>query len=251
MTKEEIADLFIRAAWIDSRLPDNARPKKIKGSWVPFFHSTADIIDRRATGIRSGKHREFLTDGDDPLEEWRAAFWEGLENRLSREDIGIWERAMDLVAIVADEGNRRALLAWAKSKIGTLEAKTGKRKKVRKDVTFAAWCRSEGIHEMTGSRRMNRAITVIEQHLVRGSSQNGQSGCFGVLPDGPVFEQIADTPEADAPNIGRTYERDAATVSAKEATLFDWNEVRNQRRRAARRFQKEQAERLRAAGSAA
>lgn len=251
MTREEIANLFIRAAWIDSRLPDDARPKQLKGSWVPFFHSVEDINDRRATGIRSGKHKEFLIDGDNPVDEWRSAFWATLENRLSREDIGTWERAMELVAVVADEGNRRALLAWAKSKVGTLEAKTGKRKKVRKDVSFSAWCRSEGIHEMTGSRRMNRAIVVIEQYLVRGSSQNGQSGCFGVLPVGPVFEHISDTPEADAPNTGRTYERDADTVFAKEATLFDWNEVRNQRRRAARRFRKEQAERLRAAGSAA
>ncbi len=238
MTNEEIANLFIRAAWIDSRLPDNARPKKLKGSWVPFFHSSSDIIDRRATGIRSGKHQEFLIDGDDPLEEWRTAFWEGMENRLSREDIGTWEQAMDLIAVVSDEGNRRALLAWAKSKVGTLEAKTGKRRKVRKDVTFAAWCRSEGIHEMTGSRRMKRAIDVIKQHLVRSSSQNGQTIDIGVLPVGPVFEHIADTPEADAPNKGRTYERDADTVFAKANALFDWSEIRNQRRRAARRIQR-------------
>lgn len=238
MTREEIENLFIRSAWVDSRLPDNARPKKMKGSWVPFFHSVDDINDRRVTGIHSGKHREFLVDGDDPLEEWRTAFWDRMENRVSRDDIHAWERSMDLIAVVSDEGNRRALLAWAKSKIGKLDAKTGKRKKVRRDVSFAAWCRVEGIHEMTGSRRVKRAIDVIKQHLVRNTSQNGQTSDIGVLPVGPVFEHIADTPEADAPNKGRTYERDADTVFAKANALFDWNEIRNQRRRAARRIQR-------------
>lgn len=263
MTREEIANLFIRAAWIDSRLPDDARPKRLKGSWVTTAALTEEdqkkwFIKDKQDGGPSQLHR-----GDDPMKDWWLSFWDDETREASRRDIKLLELAMELVTLVADAGNRRALWAWAKSKVGTLDAvekKTrkskmfGKMKEIKrasKDVSFAAWCRSEGIHEMTGSRRMNRAIAVIEQYIVRGSSQNGQSGCFGVLPVGPVFEHISDTPEADAPNTGRTYERDADTVFAKEATLFDWNEIRNQRRRMARRFRKERAERLRAAGSAA
>lgn len=247
MNKAEIADLFIRAAWVDSRLPIDAKPKTLKGASLPFYHSQEDIMERRATGIRSGKHREHLLPGDDPLEEWRVSFWEKLENRISREDVRKWELANELITLVADEANRRALFAWAKSKVGTLEAaqlkarittrkfgcqKLTAHKRTHKDVSFTAWCRAEKIHEMTGSRRKNRAIAIIEQQLVRGSSQNARSDEFGVLPVGPVFEHISDMIGAVASDDkGSTYERDQDTVFAKDTTLSVWREYRNNRRR--------------------
>lgn len=258
MNKAEIAELFIRSAWVDSRLPINAGPKKLKGATVPFYHTQDDILGRRVTGIRSGKEKEHLLSGDDPLEEWRTSFWENLENRLSRDDVNLWEKANELIVLVSDEGNRRALLAWAKSKVGTLEAHQNKtrvsrklggqklrsHKRTNKDVSFAAWCRSEGIHEMTGSRRKDRAIAVIEQQLVRGSSQNTQSAEIGVLPVGPVFEHISDMIGAVASDSkGPTFERDHDTVFAREDTISVWREYRNARRRelTAKRRQSEAA----------
>ena len=244
MNREQIANLFIKAAFIDSKLPINARPKKLKGASLPFFHSDADIKDRRVTGIAKGKDKEQLLPGDDPLEAWRSEFWEGLEDKISRNDVRLWELANEMITLVADEGNRRALWAWAKSKVGTLDAerhvvrqskKFGQMKvykKTDKDVSFASWCRSEGIHEMTGSRRKNRAIDVLEQYLVRGSSSNNETGHFGVLPVGPVFEHISDNIAADAPSKkDKNFERDADTVFAKESKVFDWREYRNERRR--------------------
>lgn len=244
MNREQIANLFIRAAFVDTKLPIDARPKRLKGASLPFFHTEADVNGRRMTGISHGKEREHLLPGDDPLAEWRTAFIQGLEDRISRNDVRLWEVANDLMTLVADEGNRRALWAWAKSKVGTLEAerhvvrqsqKFGMMKvykKTDKDVSFAAWCRSEGIHEMTGSRRKNRAIDVLEQYLVRGASSNDETGYFGVLPVGPVFEHISDNIAADAPSKrDKNFERDADTVFAKESKVFDWREYRNERRR--------------------
>lgn len=251
MNKVEIANLFIKAAFIDSRLPINARPARLKGQSIGFFHSEQDIKDRRATGIRRGKEREHLHAGDDPLNEWRTEFWASLEDRISRNDVRLWELANELVTLVADEDNRRALWAWAASKAGTLDAevyntrtteKFGKVKLHRrtgKDVSFKAWCRSEGIHEMTGSRRKCRAIAIIEQYLVRGSSQNAQSSDFGVLPVGPVLEHISDNVAANAPeHQGPTFERDRDTVFAKEDAIFDWRSYRNERRRRIREARK-------------
>lgn len=254
MNKAEIANIFIKAAFIDSRLPINARPKRLKGQSLPFFHTEQDIKERRATGITGGKHKEHLLPGDDPLDEWRTAFWASLEERISRNDVRLWEVANELIKLVADEGNRRALWAWGMSKVGTLEAHEAKERKTQKfgslkvhkrtskDVSFAAWCRSEGIHEMTGSRRKGRAIAVIEQHLVRAGLSNVQTGDFTLLPVGPVFEHISDNIAANASkDEGRTFERDRDTVFAKEAALFDWQEIRNDRRRRQREAKKRQA----------
>jgi len=251
MNKTEIANLFIKAAFIDSRLPINARPARLKGQSLAFYHTEQDIKDRRATGIRRGKEREFLHAGDDPLNEWRTEFWASLEDRISRNDVRLWELANELITLVADEGNRRALWAWAASKVGTLDAEKTKSRETKKfgkvtlhrrtqrDVAFKTWCRSEGIHEMTGSRRKDRAIAVIEQYLVRGSSQNAQTGDFGVLPVGPVLEHISDNVAANAPDHkGPTFERDRDTVFAKEDAIFDWRSYRNERKRRLREARK-------------
>lgn len=244
MNKAEIANIFIKAAAVDSRLPINARPKRLKGTWVGHAPLTED--DMRKWFIRepTDKGKSKLHKNDDPVKDWWLQFWDGDNTDASRKDYRVWELANALVKLVADEGNRRALWAWAMSKAGTLNAddyvvrqtkKFGKLKvykRTGRDVSFKAWCQSEGIHDMTGSRRKDRAIAVIEQYLVRGGSQNAQTGEFGVLPVGPVFEHISDNIRADAPeHIGPTFERDRDTVFAKEDTLSVWREYRNARRR--------------------
>src|ERR1044072_6756897 len=148
-----------------------------------------------------------------------------------------------MVPLVADEQNRRALWAWAQSKVGTLQAhesktrvtapklakKIGQKERVKihkrtsKDVSFAAWCRSEGIHEETGRRRKDRALAVLEQYLVRGNSQNAQSWENPLLPVGKVSEHISDPVSQDAPSRKERFvERDQDTVFCKEFTLAEW-----------------------------
>lgn len=250
MNKAEIASLFIESAYIDSRLPINARPKALKGTWIPFVHSEEDVKSRIKTGISFGKFKEQLQRDDNPFEEWAHKWWDEENQRLKAEDIASWERVNDLIAVVADEGNRRALWAWAKSKVGTLEAHESKtrittkkmgsqklksHKKTRRDVSFTAWCRAEGIHEMTGSRRKDRAIAVIEQHLVRGSSSNHVSGGIGVLPVGPVFEHITDMIGAGSFSEEglRCIMDDTAfsPIGVLEARDFSWVDARNEIRR--------------------
>ncbi|ENN86052.1 hypothetical protein RHSP_31866 [Rhizobium freirei PRF 81] len=223
MNKIEIATLFIKAAIVDRRLPIQARPARLKGSWVPFTHSQADM----RLWIRRNELSCQLQPNDDPIEEWFGKFFDEDNQRLKTEDIAIWEQANELIKLVADEGNRRALFHWAIAKAGGKE--------------FSKWCRSEGIHEMTGSRRKDRAIVVIEQYLIRGTSPNTETDGFGVLPVGPVFEHISDNIAADAPNRrDRFVERDADTVFCKEGTVFNWRDMRKaeaQRRSELRRRQ--------------
>jgi hypothetical protein len=246
MNKAEIAELFIKAAIIDGRLPINARPQKLKGSWVPFIHDELDVVSRIKTYMRD----EQLHKDDDPFNEWALRFWDGENGRLEPEDVGLWERANDLVALVSDEGNRRALWAWAAAKAGTLQANQTKtrvaskkmgrarlklHKRTNKNVSFAAWCRSEGIHEMTGTRRKDRAIAIIEQQLVRGSSSNNGSSDFGVLPVGPVFEHISDMIGAGSISEEglRSIMDDTAfsPIGVLECRDFSWALARNEMRR--------------------
>ncbi|MDR6759402.1 hypothetical protein J2Y48_004718 [Mycoplana sp. BE70] len=139
------------------------------------------------------------------------------------------------------------------AKSGTLKAHEDKTRKTRKfgevklhkrtskGVFFVAWCQSEGIHEMTGGRRRDLEIAVIEQHLIRGGSPNAQTGNFR-LPVDPVFEHISDNIAADASKgKGRTFERDRDTVFAKEATLSVWGQYRAAKRRRAREAKKREA----------
>ncbi|WP_267550349.1 hypothetical protein [Rhizobium rhizogenes] len=242
MNAMEIANLFIKAAIVDRRLPIQARPARLKGSWVPFVHTEEDVKSRIRTNLTFGQFKENLHPDEDPFNEWLFNMFDEDNQRLKPEDIADWERANELITLVSDEGNRRALLHWALSKADNIfVTRSAKKRKTRKGQfgtvgmpsgktskgTFASWCRAEGIHEMTGSRRKDRAIAIIEQQLIRGISPNTETEGFGVLPVGPVFEHIADTVAADAPNRkDRFVERDADTVFCKEGTVFNWREMR-------------------------
>ncbi len=249
MNKIEIANLFIRAAFIDSRLPISAGPKKLKGAW--FTPAALTEAEQRRWGIKEASDtgpNQLHPKDKGPMHDWWMAFWDGRSVDTSRNDVRIWELANELMTLVGDEKNRRALWAWAASKVGTLNANQAKTRKLDKkisdklkrvdedakvtvtlhkrknyDVSFAAWCRSEGIHEMTGSRRKDRAIAVIEQYLVRGASSNAQSWENPLLPVGPVSEHISDNIAADAPNRKERFaERDRDTVFCKEFTIVEW-----------------------------
>lgn len=260
MNKADIEDIFIKAAFIDSRLPDTAKPKRLKGQWIGGSLLTTQDMMKWITREKTDVGHNQLRKGDDPIKDWWLQFWDDRSTDMSRKDIATLELAMDLVTFVSDEGNRRALWAWAAAKINNLSAhETKKRasrkgfgtltahKRTRKGVSFAAWCKSEGIHEMTGTRRKDRAIAIVLQRLVRGSSPNTESGAWGGLPVGPVFEHISDMIGAGSVSeegLRHTMNEAAfSPIGVIEARDFSWAEARNQQRREreARRREKLQA----------
>lgn len=257
MNKAAIADIFIKAAFIDSRLPDTARPKKLRGQWIGGSLLTEEDQRKWIVREQTDTGPSKLHKGDDPIKDWWLQFWDDRSTDTSRKDVRLWELAMELITLVSDEGNRRALWAWAASKVGALvahEVKTRKssrkmggetltvHKRTTRDVTFAAWCKAEGIHEMTGARRKDRAIEVILQYLVRGSSPNVGTAAHEVLPTGPVFEHISDMIGAVASDHkGPTFERDRETIFAKEDVIFSWQAARNAARRQREAKRREQA----------
>lgn len=184
LTFADLQELFISAALTDRRLPNNTRPADLRGKSLPYVHDFADMA----------------TWPD--LEDRRQDFFDPDKLRLTVEQCSEWERANELVRLVDDIGQRRALLHWAKAKAG------GK--------PFKFWCRKEGIHPETGTRRKNRALTLI----LRKTS-------------GVRMQMPPETREDDSGRVSRSW-MDDDTENVRLAVLADWRgncEARNAERR--------------------
>lgn len=152
MTYEEVKELFILAAEVDRRLPDTARPAKLKAQALPYVH---DHVDQAGWGGQR-------------YEEERQAFWDARSTRLQVSDVTAWERANDLIIHVTRERDRRCLWAYAKSKAG------GK--------PFSKWCRTEeNIHRNYACECKDRAIYQISECLGRNVSIDVMDDGFATL----------------------------------------------------------------------
>lgn len=194
MTRQELEALFIRAAETEKLLPMNgAKPvKNPRGYVLQWVHETADVnLRRRETRLeakprnRKDPRLEKLEAGDDPLDSWR---WDWLfiePLKVEQTDVTNWELCLSLIGdLVTDAANRRALWAWSHARVG--------------GMPFKVWCRSQGLHEITGRRRKNRALDEISVKLVRDGSTTSVFRPSGVLPvcpetghvDGTIGEDV-------------------------------------------------------------
>lgn len=199
MTPEEIAELFIRGAEVDRRLPDTARPKRLKAQNLPYVHDQAD---------QNGW-------GEERYQKEREAFF---HSRLSHEQVSEWERCNDLIKLVADETRRRCLWAWSMAQAG--------------GQPFAHWCRDQGFHVETGRRRKNRAILEIAFNVVRNTLEKNNIPSSDLLRVGPDFEHIDVNIADDAPSKQPvTWRDDFSLTHGEQEPDFSWAEARNERRR--------------------
>lgn len=233
MNKDEIIDLFIKGATIEKRLPaDFARPEPLRAQHIPYYHTAEDMRGWFSVGGRTRSERianrkkigDQQEDGDlGRYIEERMAMWDPDHQKLEATDVTDWEKRLSLIAMVTVEKNRRALWAWSRAKAGGLP--------------FTRWCKREGIHEMTGQRRKDKAIKELA-HLLREDAQHSQNGEIAVLPLPPVFWHVSDNIAADAPRDERTAHRepDAKPMACffdTDLDGFDWaikrTELRKQR----------------------
>jgi hypothetical protein len=163
----EVEELFIEAAAIDRRLPINVRPARLKSMSLPFVHTFEDRLGWEPADMAAGevirdsrgrvltvamrkKLKKVLDDKLDFDDKGRRAieaelFWQNA--RVTPEEVSIWERANELILLVANVNHRRALLNWAIAKAG--------------GRPFANWCRREGLLPETGRWRKNEASKAI------------------------------------------------------------------------------------------
>jgi hypothetical protein len=143
MTEEQIKELFIRAAEVDRKLPDTARPAALRAINHGYVHDTADM---------NGWFAEDKHDAN-----W--AWLDPNKIRNSRNDIGIWQAAMEVIKLVPNEQHRRALWAWARGEAG--------------GQAFAKWCKTvEGVSRQVGNYRKNAAILQIARAFARKPLQH-------------------------------------------------------------------------------
>jgi hypothetical protein len=109
----------------------------------------------------------------------RKAFWERIGFMPSAHEISELEALHEWLMSVGNDNERRALLAWARSKVG------GK--------SFRRWCfKVEGIHPNTGRARKDRALAQISAILVRNASQHSGSAQIRLLHNPPQISDVAD-----------------------------------------------------------
>ncbi|RWX78282.1 hypothetical protein EPK99_06520 [Neorhizobium lilium] len=196
MNEAQIIEIFVKAAEVDRKLPDSARPAKLKATNHGYVHDTADLNG----WFSDDKH---------------AANWAWLDPanlRNTTNDMGLWSAAMELIKLVPSEKNRRALWAWARSEAG------GK--------AFAKWCREvEGISRQVGNYRKNAAVLHIARALDRKPLQHNDI-------DGS--EAFTSTPEIeDKQDIIEVWRADDAVPLVFDESLrdFSWSAAQNERRR--------------------
>ncbi|UXT27226.1 hypothetical protein [Agrobacterium tumefaciens] len=247
MNRDEIVDLFIKGSTIEKRLPsDFVRPDPLRAQSIPYIHTEADMrgwfavkgrtrSERIANRKKEGDQQE---DGDlGRYVEERMKLWDPDHQRLEATDVSDWERRFTLIAMVSVEKNRRALWAWSKAKAGWLP--------------FTKWCKREGIHEMTGQRRKDKAIAELV-HLLREGVQHSENGQNAVLPLPPVFWHVSDNIAANAPKEEKTVHReeDARPMACyfdSDLTDFDWAIKQNAKRKQREERRKEEEARKREA----
>lgn len=198
MTHDEIIELFVRAAEVDRKLPDNARPARLKAINHGYVHTFAEM------------------NGWDEQEK-HDANWSWLDPkklRATTNDVGIWEAAMEVIKLIPSEAKRRALWAWARAEAG--------------GQPFAKWCKTvEGISRQTGNWRKNAAIECVFSAFSRKALQHND---FDVPEDFTGAPEISDKRD----NIRAWLADDAKPAACNfdmDLSGFDWAEAQNARRR--------------------
>jgi hypothetical protein len=198
MTEAEIIEIFVKAVEVDRRLPNTARPARIKSMSLPFVHDQKDMNGW----------------GAERYQEERADFFDAKSTRLTRNDIGLYEVSLELIKLVNKEANRRSLWAWASSKAG--------------GMSIAKWAKTvEHVHPETVTRRAKASITEIHHKLECKPEMHNQNDIDQVLPSDPEISDKTTTIRAwrdeDARPVALAFDTDIAGL--------DWAELQNARRR--------------------
>lgn len=235
----EIAERFIRAAEIERASHEHVGPAPLRAQQLPYVHDQADKNGwgkaREQRVIKKGKliQGDWLDEHEDPLAAERKAFWERIGFMPSAHEISELEALHEWLLSVGNDNERRALLAWARSKVG------GK--------SFRRWCfKVEGIHPNTGRARKDRALAQISAILVRNASQHSGSAQIRLLQDPP---QISDICATIAEDVGEreglnSWLADGAFspfINNEPTTAFSWSAKRNEQRRQREQQRRKQA----------
>lgn len=235
MTEAEIAELFVKAAEVERKLPGVKGTRVDYGGYVlPWVHEVSDINMRRRTNDGTEK----LIGADDPLNDWRFEWLDEWSKRPTNAQVSAWEACIRITCeFLTDAGQRRALWAWALSKADNLVVTKAGRSP--RKVSFAKWCRDvESIAEMTGHRRKMRALAKIAQGVCGKRDLNDEIHRSPMLPSEPGNVHIFATIEGQRAvyDTRRVYSwRDDPAFSRPTVSLVEVRAAQRRQREARRR----------------
>jgi hypothetical protein len=205
MTEAEITEIFIRAAEVDRKLPNTARPAQLKAMNVGIIHTFAEMAYW-------------------PADELHAVNWAWLEPknlRATTNDVGIWEVAMEMMKLVPDPKKRRALWAWSRAQAG--------------GMSFSKWCREiekPGIQRQAGDWRRQAAIECIFRAFARKPLQHNEMDGDADFTNTTEIGDKDVILASDVPTYWRAPDaRPMACDFDKGLQSFEWAELQNERRR--------------------
>jgi hypothetical protein len=207
MTPEQIAELYIKASEVDRRLPQTAKPARVKAMTLPFIHDQKDMNGW----------------GAERYQEERADFFDARSTRLTKNQVAIWELSLEMIKLVRKPECRRALWAWASSKAG--------------GMSVAKWSRTvENIHPETASRRAKSAIAEIHRKLSSKAEMHNENRSIDVLPFEPEMGDKTSNIEVWRPAESRPL----ACFFDTDIAGMEYADIANARRRE-RRARRQQA----------
>lgn len=213
----DIASIFVRAAEIDRASREHVGPAPLRAQQLPYVHDWSDKAGwRKEAGDK-------LDAKADPLADERKAFWERIQATPSAAEIAAIDIVFTWLAGIDKEQDRRALLAWARSKAG------GK--------SFRRWCfQVERIHPETGRRRKDRALAQIKARFGGETNLHDETRRVGVLACGHEISDLSGTIAEDAGareglNFWAANDAFAPFMSNEPDSAFSWAKRRNARRR--------------------
>lgn len=188
MTRDQIEEMFVRAAETEAKLPGVKGMREQWGKYpLAWFHDLGDINMRRVE--RSAEERARLTPGDDPLQEWRMAWLEEWSRKATTAQVTGWEACVEIaLQFIPNAKHRRALWAWAMSQAGTLRHPNGGR------LSFDRWCKEvERVSRWTGYDRKSRAIAYLERKLCGKVDLRAETLQNGTLQERPETGHVIAT----------------------------------------------------------
>lgn len=236
MNIREVQDRLIGAECVIREMAESrVGPAPLRAQQLPYVHTRADM---NGWGKRRGEKDELRKEDADAHALYRREFWDQFQEAPSPPEVSEAHRILDWIMLVDDDGERRALRAWAYAMAG--------------GRPFARWCkRVEKISTMTGRRRKNRAVSKISAILRGKADLHDENGQIRVLPVAPEIDHVSATLAADAIGeetglnswwaddafqpfviLQEVHESGAKRRSIPtEAAEFTWAAKRNERRR--------------------
>ena len=216
-----VRDLLIDAVKLDRETQDHIGPAPLRGQQLPFVHGFSDMAQ---WGKAPNDPNCQLDENDgDPFATITDDFWDQYDRDPSPAEISRADAVQRWFSYIDVDAERRALVAWLKSKVGGKD--------------FKRWCRQvEGISTTTGTKRKNRALDKIFAELQRRPVQDSHFRDFGVLHPEPEISDVSATiPTGLDHNEGLNNWAASDAIPVFEAEVpqsaFSWAAKRNERRR--------------------